>query len=44
MTDFRAEDNTGTIPVQAKHQFDVSALQRFMEQQVAGYQGTLTVE
>lgn len=44
MTDFSAEENTGTIPVQEKHQFDVAALQKFMEQQVEGYQGSLTVE
>ena len=40
MTDFRAEDNTGTIPVQAKHRFDVAALQHFMQREVAGYAGS----
>ncbi len=44
MAEFSAEDNTGTIPVQEKHQFDVSNLQAFMEENVEGFSGTLTVE
>ena len=30
MTDFKAEDNTGTVPVQARHYVDVEALTAFM--------------
>ena len=44
MTDFRATENTGTIPVQDRHKFDVTALQRFMEANVEGFTGSLTVE
>ena len=44
MTDMRAEENTGTIPVQDRHKFDVAALQRYMEEHVEGYSGELTVE
>lgn len=44
MTEFSADDNSGTIPVQERHQFDVSALRRFMEDNVEGYQGVLTVQ
>lgn len=44
MTEFRADQNSGTIPVQERHQFDVGALQSFMEQNVEGYSGELTVE
>ena len=44
MTDFRVADNTGTIPVQDRHKFDVAALQRFMEANVEGFTGSLTVE
>ncbi len=44
MTDFRAQENTGTIPVQERHQFDVDALQKYMEANVEGFGGTLMVE
>ncbi|XOV88258.1 MAG: phosphotransferase [Pseudomonadota bacterium] len=44
MTDFRAQENTGTIPVQERHQFDVGALQRYMAEHVEGFKGELTVE
>jgi aminoglycoside phosphotransferase (APT) family kinase protein len=44
MTDFDVQQNTGTIPVQSQHQFDVVALQKFMEENVAGFSGSLTVE
>ncbi len=44
MTEFRADQNSGTIPVQERHQFDVGALQRFMQDNVEGYSGDLTVE
>ena len=44
MSDFESLDNSGTIPVLEKHQFDVGALQSFMEKNVEGYSGVLTVE
>lgn len=44
MTDFRAEENTGTIPVQERHQFDVGNLEAFMKESVEGFSGSLTVE
>lgn len=44
MAEFSADDNTGTIPVQEKHRFDVSKLQAFMEENVESFAGTLTVE
>ncbi len=43
MSDFESLDNVGTIPVQERHQFDVAALQAFMEANVEGYTGELTV-
>ena len=44
MTDFQPEDNLGTIPVQERHQFDVAALQDYMQESVEGFSGTLSVE
>ncbi|MFT7043213.1 MAG: aminoglycoside phosphotransferase (APT) family kinase protein [Candidatus Azotimanducaceae bacterium] len=44
MTDFKSEDNTGTIAVQQRHLFDVPALQDFMTREVEGFKGQLTVE
>ncbi len=44
MADFKPEDNIGTIPVQEKHQFDVSALETFMADNVKGFTGSLAVE
>ncbi|MEX0942065.1 MAG: phosphotransferase [Pseudomonadales bacterium] len=44
MTDMRVADNTGTIPVQERHQFDVATLQRYMEKNVEGFSGDLSVE
>ena len=44
MTDFSAEDNSGTIPVQERHQFDVGNLQTFMEENVDGFSGSVSVE
>ena len=41
MTDFKAEDNTGTVPVQARHQVDLAALTAFMATSVAGFQGPM---
>ena len=40
----RSEQNSGTIDVREAHRFDVSRLERFMEQEVAGFAGPLTVE
>jgi aminoglycoside phosphotransferase (APT) family kinase protein len=36
--------NMSTIPVQEKHRFDAAALQRYMQQHVAGFQGELNIE
>jgi len=44
MSDFESLDNNGTIPVLEKHQFDVAALQAFMEKNVEGYSGSLSME
>jgi len=44
MTDFQAADNTGTIQVQERHQFDVGALQEYMLGHVEGFSGDLTAE
>lgn len=40
----RSEQNSGTIDVREAHRFDFSRLQRFMEQEVAGFAGPLAVE
>ena len=44
MADFNPEENVGTIPVQEKHQFDVGSLTSFMQDEVEGFSGPLTVE
>lgn len=44
MSDFESLDNTGTIPVLERHQFDVKALEAFMQANVEDYSGELTVE
>jgi aminoglycoside phosphotransferase (APT) family kinase protein len=44
MSDFESLDNNGTIPVLEKHQFDVAALQAFMQANVEAYSGSLSVE
>ena len=44
MAEFDPEKNVGTIPVQERHAFDVSRLQTFMETEVEGFAGSLTVE
>lgn len=44
MAEFNPEDNIGTIPVQERHQFDVERLQSFMQDEVSGFSGKLTVE
>ncbi len=42
MTDL--QNFTGTRPVAAQHAFDISALQRWLEQHLDGFSGPLTVE
>lgn len=37
-------DFAGTVPVREQHQFDQTALERWMEQNVAGYAGPLTID
>jgi aminoglycoside phosphotransferase (APT) family kinase protein len=37
-------DFGGTVPVREQHRIDVAALERWMEQNVAGYAGPLTVD
>jgi aminoglycoside phosphotransferase (APT) family kinase protein len=44
MSESRVNQNVGTMPVQEHHQFDVRALQKYMEEHVEGFSGTLTVE
>lgn len=44
MSDFESLDNSGTIPVLDKHQFDVAALKAFMIENVEGFNGELSVE
>jgi aminoglycoside phosphotransferase (APT) family kinase protein len=44
MTDFQAAENTGTIPVQERHRFDVDALRTYMLDEVEGFTGELLVE
>jgi len=44
MTDFQVDENTGTIEVQERHQFDVTSLQDYMRDNVDGYSGELSVE
>src|SRR5688572_24334990 len=36
------EQFVGTMPVQEKHRFDVSALERYMREHVEGFEGSLT--
>lgn len=38
------DDFVGTMPVQERHRFDVSALERYLRQHVEGFSGTLEVE
>ena len=44
MTDFQAEENTGTIEVQERHRFDVGSLQNYMLENVDGFSGKLTAK
>jgi aminoglycoside phosphotransferase (APT) family kinase protein len=44
MAEFSPEDNIGTMAVQERHQFDVKSLQLYMEENVAGFSGQVTVE
>ena len=38
------EEFVGTMPVQEKHRFDATALERYIRDNVEGFSGTLTVE
>src|SRR3954462_4174603 len=40
----RTEQNSGTMDVRSNHRFDVAALQRWMEENAAGFEGPLRVE
>ena len=44
MTDFPAEDNVGTMEVQARHRFDVGALESYLADHLEGFTGPLLVE
>ena len=44
MAEMRVDANTGTMSVQEHHQFDVRSLQKYMEENVEGFSGTLSVE
>ncbi len=44
MTDFQAADNVGTMDVQEQHKFDIANLQTYMQENVAGFSGELTVQ
>ncbi len=39
-----ADDNTGTVPVRVAHRFDEAELDRWMRENIAGYEGKLRVE
>jgi aminoglycoside phosphotransferase (APT) family kinase protein len=38
------DDFTGTMPVQARHRFDVSALERYLSAHIEGFSGPLSLE
>ena len=42
--EFEENQNTGTMEVLERHQFDVKALTNFMEENVVGFEGPLTIE
>ena len=42
--DFKNDENTGTMEVLQKHSIDTSALQKFMEKNVSGFQGDIKIE
>lgn len=44
MSDMRAAQNTGTMPVQDHLKFDEAALKKYMEENVEGFSGDLVVE
>lgn len=44
MSELHVERNTGTKPVQERLQFDVAALEVYMQEHVADFQGNLAVE
>ena len=42
--DFKENDNTGTMPVLEKHAIDTAALQGFMQANVSGFEGEISIE
>ena len=42
--DFKENDNTGTMPVLKKHAIDTAALQGFMQANVSGFEGEISIE
>ncbi len=42
--DFKENENIGTMDVLDKHQFDQESLTNFMEENVEGFEGPLTIE
>ncbi len=44
MSDFESLDNVGTIAVQERHLFDVDVLEAYMQANIAGFTGDLSVE
>ena len=44
MTEFEKLENTGTIPVQERHKIEEAVLEEYMQQNVEGYSGKLTIE
>ena len=44
MIEIDPSENVGTIPVQERHQFDVTRLEAYMQENVAVFRGNLTVE
>ena len=37
--EFKENENTGTMPVLEKHAIDSSALQKYMQENVSGFEG-----
>ena len=44
MTEMRVDQNTGTMEVQDTHRFDVRSLQEYMQDNIDGFAGELSVE
>ena len=39
-----SEENTGTMEVLERHQFDVSKLEEYMQENVPDFEGTIKIE